>query len=263
MKELLGNITKNELVELTEQQQRDIIQYCKENTRFLGRGSSRATFEFKEFPDIVIKIIVDSKGEYQKNKEIEIYNMLGNEFLTTIYAYGDYFTICEKVDAFETDEVSNSLCEYFEGNIIEDGGKYGQDDMPYIQNVVDALSSELGETPDNCQIGRSLIDGRIVSFDFGYETGSNRYSVSDQLGYVYRYFDEPNMMFGYLLNEVGTDYGFIEDQFHVDFDEYANADEENYDDVEEEFDDNYDDAEEQPQDKTVVVHLQGMYAEAN
>lgn len=243
MKELLGNITKNELVELTAQEQRDILEYCKNNARFIGHGSSRATFEFEEFPQIVIKIIVDAKGEYQKNKEIEIYNMLGSDFLTKIYAYGDYFTICERVEAFDSDELEASIYEYNGGGIVEDDTNYNQDDMPYIKEVIEALESELGKTTDNLQIGRSLVDGRVVSYDFGYECGSNRYSVSDQLSYVYGFFDETNMLFSYLLNEVETDYGFIEDRFYVDFDEDEGEydyDEDDYDHEEEEFEDNSD-----------------------
>lgn len=235
MKELLGNITKNELLELTPQEQRQILQYCKDNTTFIGRGSSRATFEFKEFPDIVIKIIVDSKGEYQKDKEIQIYDMLGKEFLTTIYAYGDYFTVCEKVEPFDYDEVKLALTNYLENEDIEEETNFTQNDVYCIGNVVEALQSELGETSDNCQIGRSVVDGRIISYDFGYETGSNRYSVSDQLDSIYSFFEKRNTLFGYLLNEVPTDRGFIEDQFHVDYD--GN----DYDYEEEEYEDDYDD----------------------
>lgn len=235
MKELLGNITKNELVELTTQEQRDILEYCKKNASYIGRGSSRATFEFKEFPHIIIKIIVDAKGEYQKNKEIEIYKMFGNEFLTTIYAYGDYFTICEKVDVFDSDELERSFYEYNWTGTIEDATNFTQDDMSRVQDVVEALESELGGTPDNLQIGRSLVDGRVVSYDFGYEAGSNRYSVSHQLSYVYGFFENANMLFNYLLNEVETDYGFIEDRFNFDFNE--DEDEYDYNDYEESQDD--------------------------
>lgn len=240
MKKLLENITKNELVELTTQEQRDILQYCKENTTYMGRGSSRATFEFKEFPDIVIKIIVDSKGEYQKDKEIQIYETLGSQFLTKIYAYGDYFAICEKVEPFHLDDVICYLTDYYGGGDIEEDSIFTEDDMAQIQNVVEELECELGETSDNCQLGRSLVDGRIVSYDFGYESGSNSYSVSDQLGSVCRFFrEEPNMLFGYLLNEVETDCGFIEDQFYVDF----YGDDDDYE--EEEYEDDYDDTEEE------------------
>lgn len=161
--------------------------------------------------------------------------MLGNEFLTTIYAYGNYFTICEKVDAFNYREVESSLYDYYENGTIQDATNYNVDDMPHIQNIIEVLETELGETSDNCQIGRSLFDGRVVSYDFGYESGSNSYSVSDQLDYIYRFFEGTNMLFGYLLNEVNTDYGFIADRFNADFDEYYNED--NYDDVEEEFQD--------------------------
>lgn len=235
MKELLGNITKNELVELTTQEQRDILEYCKKNASYIGRGSSRATFEFKEFPDIVIKIVVDSKGEYQKDKEIEIYKTLGSEYLTRIYAYGDYFAICEKVEPFDHDEVISYVSGYLEDWFVEEELIFTEDDICQIQNVVEELEEELGETSDNCQLGRSVVDGRIVSYDFGYESGSNSYSVSDQLSYVYRFFENANMLFNYLLNEVETDYGFIEDRFNFDFNE--DEDEYDYNDYEESQDD--------------------------
>lgn len=263
MKKLLENITKNELVELTAQEQHDILQYCKDNTVYMGRGSSRATFEFKEFSDIVIKIVVDSKGEYQKDKEIEIYKTLGSQCLTRVYAYGDYFAICEKVEPFDHDEVISYVSDYLEDWFIEEESIFTKDDICQIQNVVEELDEELGETSDNCQLGRSVVDGRIVSYDFGYESGSNSYSVSDQLSYVCRFFEEPNMLFGYLLNEVETDYGFIQDRFHVDF--YGDDD----DDEEEEsqyycdYDDDYDDynntkEESQDNDNAVVADFSNV-----
>ena len=138
---------------------------------FLGNGSSRAVYSLGNGK--CIKVAYDIKGQYQNHIEIELFKKFGNKHLAEIYSYGKYIVVMEEVDVMDSD------AEYILCSIEE----YDEYDAVIVKSLLAThqfLCEELGDSADNFQVG--LRNGsEVVSYDYGYESGSNYLSVSDHM----------------------------------------------------------------------------------
>lgn len=147
---------------------------------FLNNGSSRAVFEIDK--DIVIKIAYDKKGQYQNAMEISRFRNFGSEYLATIYSYGKYVVVMEKLDVLDDETVSYAYDEDFDKIKKYAGNEYDPEKYILYSNeiikTVDFLNENIGNSYDNYQVGISK-DGRVVSFDYGFDVSNRDICVSE------------------------------------------------------------------------------------
>jgi hypothetical protein len=167
---------------LTKTEERAILNDLMISGNFIANGSSRAVFDFND--NLVIKIAIDRPGQRQNANEIQAYKIYGKDSpLAKIVSYGKNIIVMEKVNPLDYDEVEGIISGYY-----RDDYDYNEDEEyeePYpdgefieaVRNTVRALERINGETDDNFQIGYDS-NGRLVAYDYGYESGGFPYLVS-------------------------------------------------------------------------------------
>ncbi len=172
----------------------------------LGNGSARVVYDVNKsevekilgvtFPtDIVIKLGCGHAGFVQNQIEIDTYEVHGEcGALATIYGYGRFILICEKVKVYDIRDLD--LYVAYDSNVdsivsdLRDGAdsEYNICGELYdfvighdinIANAIHALSSHgVNCNADTLQLGLTR-DGRIVCFDYGLDDDDFESCVGD------------------------------------------------------------------------------------
>lgn len=167
---------------LTVKEEQEILARAFEINHFIDHGSSRLVFDLED--GTVLKVAFDSKGQYQNEVEAGMYKSYGDRFLAVIHAVGEYVVLQEKVEILECFyEVHKEFIYEIDHGDLEALERFGVGGYTYEEVLAgigtrEELDNMLGETEDNLQIGRRKETGAMVCFDYGYEVGSDRYSVS-------------------------------------------------------------------------------------
>lgn len=183
--------------ELTKEEALELLTRLEEEENYIGRGSSRAVFEFKhEGKAYAVKVAGDAQGRFQNDRERTLWLETESEYLAPVEFYYD-----DVIIAFPIVLGCEDLADY-----IYESGIYDSEDLDdredfmnmfdieedeldntieLFQNCVNFLSDYQGETSDNCQVG--WLEGRIVAYDYGYTTYDDRH---DQVGDMDSYYDE-------------------------------------------------------------------------
>lgn len=211
--------------ELTIRQEQEIVNYLKTHmdTLFIASGSSRAVFSLDDNlvelfslygivlkTHSIIKVPLGVGGYRQSQRETEVYNNLGSNYLAEIYARGSFLTVMESVDVdfdfydfydFFGCDVIGQLNEWYETEEAKETDEYKRDFDLYTRaaEAMEALEEVLGSTADNAQVGLAE-DGRFVAYDYGFDTDVY---ASDQMTRTSNYFSystEANDCFFEVLN---------------------------------------------------------------
>ena len=182
------------IAQLSLTQEKLILEYLQEKTNdlFIASGSSRAVFEiddviqsilgFKTPVSCVLKMSLGLGGYRQSRREVATYEQLQSfGVLAEVFGRGSVFTVMEQVDADERDFYefySYDCCvdDYLDRNAYsddDDGEREYLRDCDLFEDaayVIRVLDSELGDTSDNSQLGRTE-DGRLVAYDYGFISG--------------------------------------------------------------------------------------------
>ena len=158
-----------------------VLRQIKNKAEYIDSGSSRAVFGLDE--NRVVKMAIDTQGQKQNGREIEIYRgaeKYGNDRLFgEIYAYGSHIIICARM----VEDLSDPIYSYFEDENWEHDPEYFEEylegykreDWEKYQRALEVateLASWNGETQDNAQIGQ-FADGSIRAYDYGYDTDTD------------------------------------------------------------------------------------------
>lgn len=169
------------MIKLTIDQEIEILENLGS---YIANGSSRVVYDYDN--DYIVKVALDKKGQYQNNVEVKNYRNYGDTYLARIQSYGKYIVVMERVDELDYCTVEDiweagDYDEFVDWNTDQNGNYYYEgvdEDLFYkVQKTVDALEQWNGRTEDNYQIG--TVGGRIVAFDYGFETGSFDKCVSN------------------------------------------------------------------------------------
>jgi len=166
---------------LSIKQELDILAQLKADD-FLDNGSSRSVYSFG---DNVVKIALDRKGQYQNHVEIKTFREEGDEYLAKIQSYGKYIVVMEKVLAYDRDfaEIMCNAPDEWEYQSERHEYEMTKELAYQFEDVKDHLDYVLGGSADNYQLGLTK-DGRIVAYDYGYESESHEISVSSMYSYI-------------------------------------------------------------------------------
>ena len=214
------------ITQLSLTQEKLILEYLQEKTNdlFIASGSSRAVFEiddtiqsllgFKTPVSCVLKMSLGLGGYRQSRREVATFEQLQSfGVLAEVFGRGSIFTVMEQVDTDERDFYefySYDCCveDYLDRNAYsddDDGEREYLRDCDVFEEaayVIRVLDSELGDTSDNSQLGRTD-DGRLVAYDYGFISGVY---CRDQMTRTSDYFSygkkETNLFFELLINTV-------------------------------------------------------------
>lgn len=146
--------------------------------KFLGRGSSRATFRFGK--TMVIKVAYGQGGRVQNYQERRTYEQYP-ESVAAVIAYGSNILVSEKIVPLSADERNNledwcseiddideelerlSYDEYYLGETYNIDPKHWDCAYP----ILDAMNV-CGYTIDCTQVGYSVRDGKPKLYDAGF-----------------------------------------------------------------------------------------------
>lgn len=164
--------------------EKEILAALK-NKMPLSSGSSRCIYDINILPsdliaklgvpsqDVIIKLAVGFGGVSQTRSEVSAFINSGECLsLAKIYAYSTFLEIMEKV---YIDEVYDIIESYDEGDAedvsIEVNGNSYDINTAEIGAVYEDVCETTGyDSPDNYQIGFSLLTGGLVCYDYGYNT---------------------------------------------------------------------------------------------
>lgn len=113
----------------------------------------------------VLKMSVGVGAMTQTRREQEVFDEYGSNYLAEIFASGITIMVCERVDIEECMDDLEDLNKDDFYDMCED---YGIQDADSIWKVLCFLEKKNGYTADNAQLGYSVIDGRPVSYDYGF-----------------------------------------------------------------------------------------------
>lgn len=149
----------------------------------LSSGSSRCIYDIDVLPaeliaklgvpnkDVIIKLAVGFGGISQTASEVNAFINSGECLsLAKIYAYSTFLEIMEKV---YIDEVEDIIESYEEGDAEDVSVKVNGNMYDINTAEIGAVYEDVCETtgynsPDNYQIGFSLLTGGLVCYDYGY-----------------------------------------------------------------------------------------------
>lgn len=147
MERLIEMFKEGNPIKLTKEQEIEILRYVWEHEQFIGSGTTRAVFTFKD--KYVVKIGISEEGVLQNEVERSFYKAhWGTGLFATLYATGMFVNIAERL-------VSNDECE----------------DEDTFCEVVEALNDVTDyDGGDNEQIGWSKERECWVAYDYGYDS---------------------------------------------------------------------------------------------
>lgn len=163
--------------------------------KFLGRGSSRATFRFGK--NMVVKVAYGQGGRVQNWQERQTYEKYP-ESVAEVIAYGSNILVSEKIVPLSSDERSNfeywceeveDIEEEFERLAYDEsylGEEYEIDPKHWdcVYPILNAMSV-CGYTVDCVQVGYSARDGKPKLYDAGFLVQGCDYDDDDD-----EYYDE-------------------------------------------------------------------------
>ena len=124
------------------------------NCKIISNGSSRLVVIDPRDSKKVVKIAVGAWSFRQNKFEVGLWNLLNDERLATIYEYGRFVIVMERMDeTFDDDTIMNSG---FDEEVVNEASK-----------IAYWLNMRLGETADNWQLG--LVNGKWKSYDYGFD----------------------------------------------------------------------------------------------
>ena len=155
--------------ELTIEEEFELLENTmSKGAKYIHNGSSRVVFQLPN--NRVLKVAIDRQGRTQNKNEWFLFKTQGRKHLAEIYAYGRFSLIMEQVDEYGMDY----MIDVFNGEYEED---FTPEQHQELQSVIDLLEEYNGETDDNFQLGTSLIDYRLVAYDYGFSLGFERYQI--------------------------------------------------------------------------------------
>lgn len=168
LKDFISECKAKDSYFMTKEEEIGVLEYLIENPNdfeFLGRGSSRAVFSFRNDNSVVFKIAPAKSGVLQNDIEYDLFLEYGSIHLARIYAAGTHILISEFVKIPSENEWDDDFYE------VKDWG-----------DVV------LGYSSDNEQIGYRIFDDEreYVLYDYGYlPAGRDDVRSSEFVGNLY------------------------------------------------------------------------------
>jgi hypothetical protein len=159
------------------------ILIVKSIRKFIANGSSRAVFHHPFDEKLAVKIAIGSGGLAQTQREIEV-NTEIPEVTNTIHAYGKYIIVCDLIVKKLDQKVDHAIYNYFNASSVK---QFRNKELEIVKNIVRELARVNGESGDNHQIGIT-VDGKIVSYDYGYTSKIYCDQVDCWNGSVYKNF---------------------------------------------------------------------------